>query len=41
MPDYPDNYGIARWTKNDAALLVYDRFDIWQMDPKQMNCPYA
>ena len=39
MPDDPDNYGIARWTKNDASLLVYDRFDIWELDPMGKNVP--
>lgn len=30
-PQAPDAYGIAGWTKDDQALLVYDRFDIWQL----------
>ncbi|HAO49498.1 MAG TPA: S9 family peptidase, partial [Runella sp.] len=34
-PDFPNPYGIAGWTKNDQYLLVYDRFDIWQIDPKK------
>ncbi len=33
-PDYPSAYGLAGWTKNDEALLVYDRFDIWSIDPQ-------
>jgi dipeptidyl aminopeptidase/acylaminoacyl peptidase len=32
-PDYPNTYGLAGWTKNDAHILVYDRYDIWQIDP--------
>ncbi|MCA0232883.1 MAG: prolyl oligopeptidase family serine peptidase [Bacteroidetes bacterium] len=34
-PDFPNPYGIAGWTKNDQYLLVYDRYDIWQIDPKK------
>ena len=33
MPDDPSSYGALGWTENDKALLVYDRYDIWQTDP--------
>jgi dienelactone hydrolase len=33
MPDNPNAYGVAGWTTGDSALLVYDRFDIWKLDP--------
>lgn len=26
------SYGIAGWTDNDAAVLIYDKYDIWQFD---------
>lgn len=26
-------YGIATWTENDGRVLVYDRNDIWSVDP--------
>ena len=39
MPDFPDAYGILKWSKNDAALLVYDRFDIWELDPEAKTAP--
>ena len=26
-------YGSAGWLDNDEAILVYDRYDIWQLDP--------
>jgi dipeptidyl aminopeptidase/acylaminoacyl peptidase/peroxiredoxin len=30
----PDNaYGLAGWTENDTAVLVYDEFDVWKIDP--------
>lgn len=26
-------YGIMGWTDNDGKLLVYDRYDVWSVDP--------
>ena len=26
------SYGIAGWTDNDEAVLIYDKYDIWQFD---------
>jgi dipeptidyl aminopeptidase/acylaminoacyl peptidase len=33
MPSDPSPYGLMRWEKNDAAFYIYDRFDIWRVDP--------
>jgi dipeptidyl aminopeptidase/acylaminoacyl peptidase len=33
VPDDPNAYGVMRWTENDQYVLLYDRFDIWQVDP--------
>ena len=33
VPSTPGPYGVAGWTKDDANVLIYDRFDIWQMAP--------
>lgn len=33
VPDYPNAYGLAGWTEHDEALLIYDRYDIWQFNP--------
>lgn len=33
VPDDPNAYGIMGWTENDAFVLIYDEFDIWQVDP--------
>lgn len=33
-PSHPWSYGLAGWTKNDAAILIYDRFDVYQFNPK-------
>ncbi len=32
-PELPGPYGLAGWTKDDRDLLVYDRFDVWQLSP--------
>jgi len=32
-PAAPPAWGIASWTKDDRSMLIYDRFDIWEMDP--------
>lgn len=33
-PSLPGSYGSAGWLADDAAILIYDRFDIWKIDPK-------
>jgi len=33
VPSVPGSYGIAGWTKDDADVLIYDRYDIWQIAP--------
>ena len=32
-PQTPGSYGVAGWTKDDADVLIYDRYDIWQISP--------
>ncbi|HEX5889594.1 MAG TPA: prolyl oligopeptidase family serine peptidase, partial [Pyrinomonadaceae bacterium] len=32
-PSTPNSYGVAGWTKDDADVLIYDRYDIWQIAP--------
>ncbi|THD69287.1 S9 family peptidase [Robertkochia marina] len=32
-PSNPRSYGAAGFTKDDKALLLYDRYDIWSFDP--------
>jgi dipeptidyl aminopeptidase/acylaminoacyl peptidase len=32
-PSIPGSYGIAGWTKDDREVLIYDRFDVWQVAP--------
>jgi dipeptidyl aminopeptidase/acylaminoacyl peptidase len=33
MPQNPAPYGVMSWTQNDTAVLIYDRFDVWKIDP--------
>ncbi|RYG37988.1 S9 family peptidase [bacterium] len=36
LDDHPDirpPYGIEGWTKDDASVLVNDRYDVWIVDP--------
>ncbi len=32
-PSEPGPYGIAGWTAQDRSLLLYDRYDIWELAP--------
>lgn len=32
-------HGTAGWLENDAALLVYDRYDVWAVDPTGRSTP--
>ncbi|MFM7856421.1 MAG: S9 family peptidase, partial [Flammeovirgaceae bacterium] len=38
-PDYPAAYGLAGWTKDDQHMLVYDRYDIWSINPNTNEVP--
>ncbi len=33
-PSRPGSYGSAGWLAEDTAILIYDRYDIWKIDPK-------
>ena len=40
--DHPwvrQDYGFASWTEGDSRMLVYDRFDIWSVDPTGKDAP--
>lgn len=32
-PDFPSAWGAAGWLTGDAGLVVYDKFDLWLLDP--------
>jgi dipeptidyl aminopeptidase/acylaminoacyl peptidase len=38
-PSLPGPYGPVHWLENDEALLVYDQYDIWMLDPKGEKAP--
>jgi dienelactone hydrolase len=38
-PMYPNDYGLAGWLKDDDAVLIYDRYDIWTVDPTGVKSP--
>lgn len=38
-PANPGSYGFAGWTSEDDYLMVYDRYDIWMLDPTQQLKP--
>jgi dipeptidyl aminopeptidase/acylaminoacyl peptidase len=38
-PDDPPPHGAPVWTENDKALLVYDKYDIWSVDPDGKTPP--
>ncbi len=39
VPAIPGSYGLAGWTENDKYVLIYDRFDIWKIDPEGNENP--
>jgi dipeptidyl aminopeptidase/acylaminoacyl peptidase len=32
-PEHPSPYGQAGWTSDDSTVLLYDRYDIWEVHP--------
>lgn len=36
-PEPSRPYGIAGWTDGDKSVLVYDRYDIWEINPDGSN----
>ena len=39
LPDEPLPYGIMGWQEEDSLLFVYDRYDIWEVDPAGSKAP--
>lgn len=33
IPDWPSSYSFAGWSEQDTKFLIYDRYDIWAIDP--------
>jgi len=38
-PEYPSDYGMAGWTTEDEFMILYDRYDMWLIDPKGNMVP--
>lgn len=38
-PNEPPPYGVMGWQEGDAAVYIYDRYDIWKIDPRQDEKP--
>ncbi|MES2003508.1 MAG: prolyl oligopeptidase family serine peptidase [Bacteroidota bacterium] len=32
VPDDPNAYGAVKWMENEKSVLIYDRYDVWQVD---------
>ena len=39
VPNYPEAHGCLGWNKDESALLIYDRYDIWAFNPEGKNQP--
>lgn len=39
VPDDPRAYGIAGWHQDDRFLYIYDRYDMWKVDPTGKDKP--
>ena len=38
-PDDPRAYGIVKWMQNDKYVLLYDKYDVWKVDPEGSEKP--
>jgi len=38
-PAEPPAWGLAGWTKGDKSVLLYDHYDIWELDPAGVKPP--
>ncbi len=39
VPSEPRSYGMPIWGEDDAYMLLYDAYDIWQFDPEGKTKP--
>ncbi len=35
-PNDPNPYGVMGWHEGDSAVYLYDRYDVWKVDPKNL-----
>lgn len=38
-PSDPPAYGVMGWHENDSAVYIYDRYDVWKVDPEMVKAP--
>lgn len=38
-PDDPNNYGVMGWHEGDSIVYLYDRYDVWIVDPLGKSNP--
>ncbi len=41
LPSDPQSYGHAVWTENDQHLIIYDKYDLWMVDPTGVKKAYC
>ncbi|MBB1282898.1 S9 family peptidase [Flavisolibacter sp. BT320] len=39
VPADPSPHGVMGWHEDDAAVYIYDRYDVWKVDPKGVTAP--
>ena len=39
-PEMDNAYGIGTWKEKDEAFFIYDKYDVWQIDPKGVKPPF-
>jgi dipeptidyl aminopeptidase/acylaminoacyl peptidase len=39
VPETPGPYGVMSWHEGDSAVYVYDRYDVWRVDPSTVKVP--
>lgn len=39
VPDDPNPYGVMGWHDNDSYVYIYDRYDVWKVDPDGKQKP--
>lgn len=38
-PQMAGSYGNGGWRKGDKAIFIYDKYDVWEVDPKGIEAP--
>jgi dipeptidyl aminopeptidase/acylaminoacyl peptidase len=41
VPDYPSPYGVMGWSADDKNMYVYDRYEVWNINPNADALPSA